>query len=327
MNPYPKEVKAKILLHRRISSDYFRLQLACPEIARSARPGQFLMLRINELQDPFLRRPFGFSRIFPPREKKRKPTDEGAVEICYQTVGRGTQLMTQLPEGGRLDLLGPLGNGFWAEEECSRTILVGGGIGVPPLLAWAQQLRKAGTGKKKSPKSPAGTPEVVFLIGAKNKDRVLGAGECRRWGIEAQVATEDGSLGTKGMVTDLLEMELMTGRHGSTAIYACGPNPMLARVAQVADQFDLPCQVLLESRMACGVGACLGCTVKYREEPSKKEGQDSALPPPESNSAAEGEERANREGGIPVISEAPPFRYARVCKEGPVFNARKIFWD
>jgi dihydroorotate dehydrogenase electron transfer subunit len=329
MNSYPKELKARILLHRRISPDYFRLQLACPEIARSARPGQFLMLRINGLQDPFLRRPFGFSRIFPPREKKRKPTDEGWVEICYQTVGRGTQLMTQLQEGERLDLLGPLGNGFWTEEGCRRTILVGGGIGVAPLLAWAQEMRKAGVTKKKSGKTPVESPELVFLIGAKNKDKVLGAGECRRWGIEAQAATEDGSLGIQGTATDLLEKELMTGRHSSTAIYACGPNPMLARVAQVAEQFDLPCQVLLESRMACGVGACLGCTVKYREELSKKEGQDqdSALPPEGSNSTAEGEERANREGAMPVISEAPPFRYARVCKEGPVFNARKIFWD
>ena len=325
MNPHPKEVKARVLLHRRIGSDYFRLQLICPEIARSARPGQFLMLRINELQDPFLRRPFGFSRIFPPRDKKRKPTDEGAVEICYQTVGRGTHLMTQIAEGGRVDLLGPLGNGFWSEEGCTRMILVGGGIGVPPLLAWAQEGRKKGGGIKRSPKSLAESPETVFLIGAKNREKVMGTGECRRWGIGVQVATEDGSLGTQGTATDLLEKELMTGRHSQTAIYACGPVPMLARVAQVADQFDLPCQVLLESRMACGVGACLGCTVKYREDLSPPESQASPPPPPapqETESAAEGEERT-----IPVISEAPPFRYARVCKEGPVFNARKIFWD
>ena len=326
MSPYPKEVKAKILLHRRIGQDYFRLQLACPEIARSARPGQFLMLRINELQDPFLRRPFGFSRIYPPREKKRRPTDEGAVEICYQTVGRGTQLMTQLSEGGRLDLLGPLGNGFWNAADCRRAILVGGGIGVPPLLAWAQELRRPGEKRKKGPR-PAEPGEVVFLIGAKNKDKIIGVSECRRWGIEAQVATEDGSLGTKGTATDLLERELVTGRHGSTVIYACGPYPMLSKVAQVAEQFDLPCQVLLESRMACGVGACLGCTVKVREEPPKKEGPDSSLPPPDPNSGTEGEERSAREGGIPLISEAPPFRYARVCKEGPVFDARRIFWD
>jgi dihydroorotate dehydrogenase electron transfer subunit len=309
MRNYPKEVKAKVFLHRRIGSDYFRLQLVCPEIARLARPGQFLMVRVNELQDPFLRRPFSLSRIFPPREKKRGPMDEGGVEISYQIRGRGTQLMTRLQEGQRLDLLGPLGNGFWPEEGCRRVILVGGGIGVPPLLAWAQDLRKEGPGRKKSAKAP----EMTFLIGGKNKEKILGAGECRRWGIEAQVATEDGSLGAKGLVTDLLEKELMRGRVEDTAIYACGPNPMLARVAQVADQFDLPCQVSLESCMACGVGACLGCTVKFREGLATEESQEQQIsqPPPDSFPAA----------------ESPPFRYALVCKEGPVFDARKIFWD
>ena len=325
MRKNPKEVKAKVLLHRRISSDYFRLQLSCPEIARLARPGQFLMVRVNELQDPFLRRPFSFSRIYPPREKKRKPMDEGGVEICYQIVGRGTLLMSRVQEGQRLDLLGPLGNGFWPEEGCSRVILVGGGIGVPPLLAWAQELKKKGPGKKKF----ISAPELTFLIGGQNKEKILGAGECRRWGIEAQVATEDGSLGAKGLVTDLLEKELMTGRHEATAIYACGPKSMLARIAQVAEQFDLPCQVSLESHMACGVGACLGCTVKFREgvPPVKNQERQSALPQADSLPGREGEEKTPREGTIPVISEGVPFRYARVCKEGPVFDARKIFWD
>lgn len=325
MRKNPKEVKAKVLLHRRISSDYFRLHLSCPEIARLARPGQFLMVRVNELQDPFLRRPFSFSRIYPPREKKRKPMDEGGVEICYQTVGRGTLLMSRVQEGQRLDLLGPLGNGFWPEEGCNRVILVGGGIGVPPLLAWAQELKKKGPGKKKF----ISAPELTFLIGGQNKEKILGAGECRRWGIEAQVTTEDGSLGAKGLVTDLLEKELMTGRHEATAIYACGPKSMLARIAQVAEQFDLPCQVSLESHMACGVGACLGCTVKFREgfSPVKNEERQSPLPLADSLPNTEGEERTPREGTIPFISEAAPFRYARVCKEGPVFDARKIFWD
>jgi dihydroorotate dehydrogenase electron transfer subunit len=288
MRKNPKEVKAKVLLHRRISSDYFRLQLSCPEIARLARPGQFLMVRVNELQDPFLRRPFSFSRIFPPREKKRKPMDEGGVEICYQIVGRGTLLMSRVQEGQRLDLLGPLGNGFWPEEGCSRVILVGGGIGVPPLLAWAQELKKKGPGKKKF----ISAPELTFLIGGQKK-------------------------------------ELMTGRYEATAIYACGPKSMLARIAQVAEQFDLPCQVSLESHMACGVGACLGCTVKFREgvPPVKNQERQSALPQADSLPGREGEEKTPREGTIPVISEAVPFGYARVCKEGPVFDARKIFWD
>jgi dihydroorotate dehydrogenase electron transfer subunit len=325
MNLHPREVKAKILLHRRIGSDYFRLQLACPEIARQAQPGQFLMLHITDLKDPFLRRPFSFSRIFRPLEVKKKPLDEGGVEICYQTVGRGTRLMTQLQEGQRIDLLGPLGNGFWREEQCPRVILVGGGIGVPPLLSWAQELRKKGHGKKRSAKASEASPELIFLMGAKNKEKTVGVGECRRWGIEVQVATEDGSLGMKGMVTDLLERELMTGQHGATALYACGPNPMLVQIAQVAEQFDRPCQVLLESRMACGVGACLGCTVKVREE--REPTQLSALSNQDSSATEAGDEREGREGGISMISGTPPFRYARVCKEGPVFDARKIFWD
>jgi len=325
MNLPPREVKAKILLHRRIGPDYFRLQLACPEIARQARPGQFLMLHITDLKDPFLRRPFSFSRIFRPLEVKKKPLDEGGVEICYQTVGRGTRLMTQLQEGQRVDLLGPLGNGFWPEEQCARVILVGGGIGVPPLLSWAQELRKKGSGKKRSAKASEASPELIFLMGAKSKEKTIGVGECRKWGIEVQVATEDGSLGMKGMVTDLLGRELMTGQHGATALYACGPNAMLVQVAQVAEQFDLPCQVLLESRMACGVGACLGCMVKLREE--REPIPLSALSNQDSCPGEAAEERESREGGISMISETPPFRYARVCKEGPVFDARKIFWD
>jgi len=327
MNPYPKEVKAKILFHHRIGADYFRLRLLCPEIARGARPGQFVMVRVNELKDPFLRRPFSFSQILPPQEKKKKPMDEGGVEICYQIVGRGTSLMTQLQEGQRIDLLGPLGKGFWTEEGRTRSILVGGGIGVAPLLSWAQELRGIRFRKGKGTKSPGEKMEVLFLAGGKSREKILGIPECRKMGLEPQVATEDGSLGIKGLATDLLERELLLGRYESTVLYACGPIRMLARVAQMAYQFTVPCQVLLESRMACGVGACLGCTVKVREEDSRRTGRCSAAEDAAREAEGEcgGDTRKKRE--MPVISEAPPFRYARACKEGPVFDTRKIFWD
>jgi len=289
------------------------------------------MLRIVELQDPFLRRPFSFSRIFPPREKKRDPLDEGALEICYQIVGRGTSLMAHLPEGQRVDLLGPLGNGFWVAENRKRFILVGGGIGIAPLLSWAEELNRRKP-RRRSAKLSEDQPEVRVLIGGKGREEILGLGECKRMGIAPQVATEDGSLGIRGLATDLLERELMEGRHEASSLYACGPVPMLARVAQIAEQFDLPCQVLLESRMACGVGACLGCTVKVREErlPKGEEAPRGALSSGENSteiSWKEGEGTTGKEGLIPVISEAPPFRYARVCREGPVFDARKIFWE
>lgn len=331
MSSYPKEVKAKILFHRRIGADYFRLRLLCPEIARLAQPGQFAMVRINELKDPFLRRPFSFSQIFFPQEKKKKAMDEGGVEICYQIIGRGTALMTQLQEGQRLDLLGPLGKGFWTEEGRTRAILVGGGIGVAPLLAWAQELQGKRQPTKRTPKNPEERAGIVFLMGGKSKEKILGVSECRKMGLEPLVATEDGSWGARGMATDLLERELIMGQYDSTALYACGPMSMLSRVAQMADQFDLPCQVLLESRMACGLGACLGCTVKVRVEDLGKIDQRGKRSSTAEDTALgiEGEcgIQARREGSLPVISEAPPFRYARACKEGPVFDTRKIFWD
>ncbi|MBI5966754.1 MAG: dihydroorotate dehydrogenase electron transfer subunit [Deltaproteobacteria bacterium] len=334
MKTYPKEVKARILIHRRIAADYFRLRLLCPEIARFAQPGQFIMLRVNELRDPFLRRPFGFSRIFPPQEKRARPEDEGVLEICYQIVGRGTSLMTQLREGQRLDILGPLGNGFWAKEGQKGAILVGGGIGIAPLISWAEKLHKVGGKKKRLTRNSEEAPEVFVLIGGKSRDKILGIREIKKMGLDPQVATEDGSMGLPGLATDLLERELLTKGHDSTSLYACGPMPMLARVAQIADQFDLPCQVLMETRMACGVGACLGCALKVKERAFREMAQIGVSRPEEEKEEMIAEsqwgkmEKENqKEIFIPVIAEAPTFRYALACKEGPVFEARDILWE
>ena len=327
-----KEVKARIQQQRRIGADSFRMRLFCPEIARWAQPGQFIMLRVSERKDPFLRRPFSFSRIFPPGRKIRRGEEEGTLEICYQVVGKGTSLMTQLREGQRLDVLGPLGNGFWEVEGRQRAILVGGGIGVAPLIAWGEKLHGRQSKKKKLSKNQEKASEVHVLIGGKSREKTLGMNEFRRMGLEPQVGSEDGSLGMKGLATDLLERELLTQGHTSVALYACGPMPMLARVAQIADQFDLPCQVLMESRMACGVGACLGCAVKIRDEDSKKISKTEELTTGRENISCEsegpGSERAFPEGSVmPVISEVLSFRYARACTEGPVFEAREIIWE
>ncbi len=335
MKPKPiEEVKARIQQHRRVGVDYFRLRLLCPEIARLAQPGQFVMLRVSDSSDPLLRRPFSFFRIFPPRTKKRKrPEDEGALEICYQVVGRGTSRMTQLREGERLDVLGPLGKGFWPEEGRSLAILIGGGIGVAPLVAWAEQLRREQGKKKRFSKTSGNLKEVLVLIGGKSRDKIPGIREFMRMGLEPQIATEDGSLGFQGLATDLLERELVTQGHKSAALYSCGPLPMLARVAQITDQFDLPCQVLLESRMACGVGACLGCAVKVRDRTLRGALEDEDARAQGAAVHLEdrcGEEMAGswREGLAPIIAEPPAFfRYVRACKEGPVFEARDILWE
>jgi dihydroorotate dehydrogenase electron transfer subunit len=332
MKAHPKEARARILLNRKITPDCYRLRLLCPEIARIAEPGQFVMLRVNELKDPFLRRPFGFSRIFPPQGKKTKTEDEGALEIFYKIVGRGTSLMTQLREGHRLDLLGPLGKGFSANPGKKRAILVGGGIGIAPLIPWAERLQRERRKKKRLSKNLDESPEVLVLIGGKSWEGILGTGEFKKMGMEPKMATEDGSMGVPGLATDLLERELMTQGHNSAALYACGPVPMLARVAQIADQFDLPCQVLLEARMACGVGACLGCAVKI------KEGSFGGVPESAESSAAKEKILSGGECGceemglekenlIPRIADLPAFRYVRACQEGPVFEAREILWE
>lgn len=327
-----KEVKARIQQHRRIGPDYFRLLLLCPEIARLAQPGQFIMLRVSELRDPFLRRPFSFSRIFPLRGKTTRVEDEGSLEVCYQVVGRGTSLMTQLREGQRLDVLGPLGNGFWRVEGRQRAILVGGGIGVAPLLPWAEQLQGERKKKKKVPKRPEENPEVLVLIGGKSRDKIPGIRELKKIGCEPQMATEDGSLGMQGLATDLLERELMTQGSESISLYACGPMPMLAKVAQIAGQFDLPCQVLMEARMACGVGACLGCAVKVKEHAAGRtsESGDATAAEEQIVPAGEcggGEIGSAKENLFPMITEIAAFRYARACKEGPVFEAKEILWE
>ncbi len=234
--------------------------------------------------------------------------------------------MTQLREGQRIDILGPLGNGFREIADKSQAILIGGGIGVAPLIPWAETLR----GEKK--KSASKLEEVIVLIGAMSRDQTLGIQEFKKIGIEAEVTTEDGSLGEQGMVTDLLEKELSVFGHPSASIFACGPMPMLIRVAQIANQFDLPCQVLLESRMACGIGACLGCAVKVKDEKAGRKQESQEAPGAtgkiiSTNECGDGEMSLAGERNIPVIQEAPAFRYARVCKEGPVFDAEQILWE
>jgi len=327
MKNHPKEIRAKIVDHRRVTAEYFRLRILCPEISRVAQPGQFVMLRIQDYHDPFLRRPFSFSLILPAKTKNLSTPFEGGFEICYQVVGRGTARMSSLIVGGRIDVLGPLGRGFWREEGCERIILVGGGIGIAPLIPWAEELTKREKGKGPGKK----ILNVNVLLGGKSHDRILGMQEFKKFGLGPHAATEDGSLGLSGMVTDLLERELLReGSHAGTVIYACGPKVMLAKVVQIAEQFDIPCQVLLESRMACGVGACLGCAVKIREEDGKNSGTVAGLPlPPGKNLCDAGKETGiTRQEDLGVrISDPPSFRYARVCKEGPVFWAREILWE
>lgn len=264
MNSRFFQENAEVLVNERIARNVYLMRLRAPGIARSCRPAQFVQVLTDAGRTPYLRRPFSALRV---------DAEAGWLEIVYDAIGEGTRRMAAAPAGRYLDLLGPLGQAF-VPPDAGRLLLVAGGVGLVPLAfsAWFYKERRA---------------EMVFLMGAACKarmpemDRVIPADLCRR------LATDDGSLGHRGPVTDLIPAHV---RPGETRILACGPHPMMARVAEIAAEHRLPCFASLENHMACGFGACVGCVVEYRE--------------------------ADRED----------HRYRRVCIEGPVVDAHAIVW-
>jgi dihydroorotate dehydrogenase electron transfer subunit len=205
-------------------------------------------------------------------------------------VGKGTEILASRRPGQEIDLLGPLGKGFSIPFDPGSVLLVAGGMGVAPLRALAARLCSLPQGSGAQDHGADLGAKVTAIIGGKGSRDILCAEELRRLGTEVQVSTEDGSLGRRGLATDLVGEHL--SKPASTndlpsIIYACGPRPMLAKVAQMASAAQIPCQVSLEEYMACGIGACMGCVVKTRAE------------------------------GIP---------YQLVCKDGPVFEAERIEW-
>lgn len=270
------QFKSMIISNMELSPGYFRLRTTAPPAIGTARPGQFVMVRVLDAIDPLLRRPFG---IFDLGTVSTPFTDCGTqtyLEILYKVVGKGTGIMAGLHAGDSLDILGPLGQGFAAGDAAGEKLLVGGGIGLAPLYYLAKELTV--------------TSRVRLFAGGRTKEDILCITEFERLGVETYVATDDGTLGDRGLVTEVLERHLAVGS-GERSIFACGPMPMLEAVAGLADRFAISCQVSLEAAMACGMGACLGCVVKgHRHGP-----------------------------------ESPDFRC--VCTEGPVFDQSSLLWE
>lgn len=226
-----------VCAHERLTGDVYRLTLRAPAIAAHAKPGQFVMIACAQGgYDPLLRRPFSLHQT----------SAEGTVQIFYKVVGRGTQQLAAVVPGQELSLLGPLGRGFCLIED-SPVCLVGGGIGIAPLLFLARQVIAA---------QPAQPP--VVLLGARTAAEVkVLAADFSGLGCQVQTATDDGSLGHHGYVSALLTDHL----DRVAKVYVCGPKAMMAEVARQCLQANRPCEVSLETHMACGLGACLGCTV------------------------------------------------------------------
>ncbi|MCK5069626.1 MAG: dihydroorotate dehydrogenase electron transfer subunit [Desulfocapsa sp.] len=229
--------KTKIVRIEHFSSDIIRLTLDSPEIASIAKPGQFVMVRTGKTNDPLLRRPFSISQ-----------TSNGRYfQLLFKVVGRGTSLLAHCREGEHLSVLGPLGKGY-RMDSTRMSCLVGGGLGIAPLLFLAKTILRQGTKK---------IPFVV--LGARTRDELAPLIEdFKKMGLYVHAATDDGTLGHHGLVTDVLKTLNLTD---NCMMSVCGPHPMMAAVYMFCKEKGYDCQVSMESGMACGIGACLGCII------------------------------------------------------------------
>ena len=214
-----EQLSSLVIENKVVAPGVYKMRVEAPAIARAARPGQFLMVRVGQVLDPLIRRPFSIHAV------------QGleVIDILYRVVGRGTNVLTAVKKGERLDIIGPLGRGFVWRGGCP-SLLVAGGMGIAPLFFLAQDIASSGAGDK----------PPVLIIGARNKAEVLCVDELRALGFRVQVTTEDGSEGRRGLVTDLIDRKTVASR---PVLYTCGPYPMLRAVAAVAKEHGLPCQV------------------------------------------------------------------------------------
>ncbi len=225
-----------ILENKKINGKYFKLAFRSAALSRNVRPGQFLQVKVQTGRDPYFRRPFSYYRAASNR-----------VEILYEVLGRGTAVLSEKKKGDTLKVMGPLGNGF-ATVRRKKTVLIAGGVGVPPLLFLAE-------------KGPASR----LLIGTKSKLEVLPSHELKRTKAKVMYATEDGSCGYRGMVTGLLEQLIVDEDPRKLFLQTCGPVRMMRAVISLAGKYGIEGEASWDETMACGVGACLGCMVETKD--------------------------------------------------------------
>lgn len=248
--------KYLLLEKKTLAKQIYDFTVLCPEIAQAASVGQF----VNILPEGHtLRRPISICGI---------DKEKGTLRIVFMAKGEGTLKLADTPKGGNLDIVGPLGHGFTVGDVSGKTIITGGGIGVPPLLPLAKHYGK----------------NAVVILGFRSADAVILKQDFEATGAEVIICTDDGSYGVHGMVTVPLAEQIK----GASQVLSCGPLPMLKAISAVAEENGVSCQVSLEERMGCGVGACLVCACKV-----KKNGEE---------------------------------RFGHVCKDGPVFDSKEVMW-
>jgi dihydroorotate dehydrogenase electron transfer subunit len=267
---------AAVIENVRVARDTYRIRLDCPDLAAAIRPGQFLMLRLSGVNDPLLGRPFAlYDTVL---DTHGQPF---AVDVVYLIVGKMTGRLAGIRSGDRIDIWGPLGNGFANLSGLDDVALVAGGIGQTPFLAYVRELL-GGRGYASRP-SKRQVGRVRLYYGVRNADLAAGVDDFRAAGADVHLSSDDGSVGYQGFVTQLLATHPPPER-----LVGCGPEPMLHAVSKQARACGVPCDVSLETPMACGLGICFSCVTKLRT--------------------------------------ADGWDYKRVCVDGPVFDAAGLEW-
>lgn len=252
----------EVAFQREVAGGVFLLGIKSHAIAGKAAPGQFVMVRVRNSLSPLLRRPFSICGVV-----------DGIIVLLYMVVGEGTEILSGTLPGQRISVLGPLGNGFRLPSGIKRIFLVGGGMGIAPLLFLAGRIEPG---------------HAVFMAGYRSSEKAVPIKDLGLPCPGIQLATEDGSEGVRGLVTDLLELRIREDNIEDPVVFACGPVPMLRRVSSLCLELGISCQISLEAHMACGLGACQGCAVPGSKDSGKV--------------------------------------FFHVCKDGPVFDAGMISW-
>ncbi|MDQ2085243.1 dihydroorotate dehydrogenase electron transfer subunit [Herbivorax sp. ANBcel31] len=247
----------------KLSRSIYKMTINSEYIVERAYPGQFVNIKCCDGINALLRRPISICNV----DKEKK-----CIDIVFQVKGIGTEYLSKKTLGDKVDLIGPLGNPFTILKEVKNVAVVGGGIGVFPLLYLLSEIKAA----KKS-----------AFLGFRNKDFVVLKDEFEKNSDKLFISTDDGSEGSKGLITVPLEEQLKSSKFD--IIYTCGPTPMIKKVVDIAKENEIKCQVSLEQRMGCGIGACLVCACKTKSDDG--------------------------------------WKYSHVCKDGPVFWSNEVIFD
>lgn len=259
-----KVLKEKIIKMEKLTDSIYSMKIKSEYISLNAMPGQFVHLKCSEGINPLLRRPFSICRV-----NRIKRT----FDVAFEVKGIGTSYLAKKQSGSLLSVMGPLGRPFNIADSYKKVCIIGGGLGVFPLLFLLDELKKQ--------------VQCNVFLGFKTREHAVYVEEFAKSGRNVAISTEDGSSGYKGLVTDIFKRNIKGENYD--IIYACGPFPMLQEVAKIARENRVKCQVSLEERMGCGIGACLVCACKT------KQGDDD-------------------------------WKYSSVCKDGPVFWSDEVIF-